>query len=114
MSQEQKSVGFIQINMEKRYVLVHLGIVWLVPGKGYILPGGDRVVHMMLMSWGGETAEETAAGISAEVKRSFNAVWAEGVDYFDGRDSGDNLLWNEERRRVMLIKFDRSSIHVTR
>lgn len=32
-------------------VPVHLGLVEL-PG-GYILPGGLRAVHMMLMSWGG-------------------------------------------------------------
>ncbi|KAK2922977.1 hypothetical protein FoTM2_017219 [Fusarium oxysporum f. sp. vasinfectum] len=88
-------------------VPVHLGLARL--DRGYILPGGARVFHMMLMSWCGETMANTvAAGLAAEVRRSSQAVWAEGVDHGDEREA--NRLWNDERRRVMLIDFDRATL----
>ncbi|KAL5592597.1 hypothetical protein FOBRF1_013623 [Fusarium oxysporum] len=93
-------------------VPVHLGLARL--DRGYILPGGARVFHMMLMSWCGETMANTvaagagAAGLAAEVRRSSQAVWAEGVDHRDEREA--NRLWNDERRRVMLIDFDRATL----
>ncbi|KAL7755596.1 hypothetical protein ACKLNR_014694 [Fusarium oxysporum f. sp. zingiberi] len=91
-------------------VPVHLGLARL--DRGYILPGGARVFHMMLMSWCGETMANTvaagAADLAAEVRRSSQAVWAEGVDHGDEREA--NRLWNDERRRVMLIDFDRATL----
>ncbi|RSL42069.1 hypothetical protein CEP54_015615 [Fusarium duplospermum] len=97
-------------------VPVHLGLAQL--DRGYVLPGGARVFHMMLMSWGGEdlataAAAAAAAGddamdLAAEVQRSSQAVWAEGVNHGDERDA--NRLWNEERRRVVLIDFDRAAL----
>jgi hypothetical protein len=88
-------------------VPVHLGIVHLA--RGYPLPGGARVVHMMLMSWGGEVAADVGVpDLAAELERSSRAVWDEGVDHGDERDP--NLLWNKERRRVMLIDFDRAAL----
>ncbi|KAF6517518.1 hypothetical protein HZS61_003079 [Fusarium oxysporum f. sp. conglutinans] len=95
-------------------VPVHLGLARL--DRGYILPGGARVFHMMLMSWCGETmanmvaagAGAGAADLAAEVRRSSQAVWAEGVDHGDEREA--NRLWNDERRRVMLIDFDRATL----
>ncbi|KAG7414983.1 hypothetical protein FoTM2_017293 [Fusarium oxysporum f. sp. vasinfectum] len=95
-------------------VPVHLGLARL--NRGYILPGGARVFHMMLMSWCGETMANTvaagtgagAADLAAEVRRSSQAVWAEGVDHGDEREA--NRLWNDERRRVMLIDFDRATL----
>ncbi|KND86178.1 hypothetical protein TOPH_09196 [Tolypocladium ophioglossoides CBS 100239] len=68
----------------------------------------------MLMSWDGETVAETvatgtgAADLAAEVRRSSQAVWAEGVDHGDERDA--NRLWNDERRCVMLIDFDHATL----
>ncbi|KAK2926838.1 hypothetical protein FoTM2_013708 [Fusarium oxysporum f. sp. vasinfectum] len=95
-------------------VPVHLGLARL--DRGFILPGGARVFHMMLMSWCGETIANTvaagagagAADLAAEVRRSSQAVWAEGVDHGDEREA--NRLWNDERRRVMLIDFDRATL----
>ncbi|KAH8652930.1 hypothetical protein BGZ61DRAFT_288867, partial [Ilyonectria robusta] len=49
-----------------------------------------------------------ATDLAAEVRRSSQAVWAEGVDHGDERDA--NRLWNDERRRVMLVDFDRATI----
>jgi len=95
-------------------VPVHLGLARL--DRGYILPGGARVFYMMLMSWGGETTADTVAAgagagatdLAAEVRRSSQAVRDEGVDHGDERDA--NRLWNDERRRVMLVDFDRATI----
>ncbi|KAH6955975.1 hypothetical protein BKA56DRAFT_502931 [Ilyonectria sp. MPI-CAGE-AT-0026] len=60
-------------------------------------------------------ADTVAAGAGAgtvdlavEVQRSSQAVWAEGVDHGDERDA--NQLWNDERRRVMFIDFDRATL----
>ncbi|KND86242.1 hypothetical protein TOPH_09131 [Tolypocladium ophioglossoides CBS 100239] len=46
-------------------------------------------------------------GMMAEVQRSSRAVRAEGV--YHGDERGPNRLWNEERRSVMLIDFDRAT-----
>ena len=51
--------GFIYSRLERlqgEVVPVFLGIVDLT--GGYLLPGGARVIHMMLMSWGGQVAAE--------------------------------------------------------
>jgi len=93
--------------LQGEVVPVHLGIVNLT--RDYLLPGGARVVHMMLMSWGGEVA--AGAGVpdlAAELRRSSRAVWSEGVDHGDEREP--NMLWSEERRRVMLVDFDRAAL----
>lgn len=93
-------------------VPVHLGIVDLAT-DGYYLPDGPRVKHMMLLSWGGEIAADvtvpdlaTDQDLAREQDRSTQAVWREGVIHGDERDP--NTLWNEERRRVMIIDFDQA------
>ncbi|PQK17998.1 hypothetical protein BB8028_0009g01920 [Beauveria bassiana] len=95
--------------LQGEVVPVHLGIVSFA--RGYILPGGDRVVHMMLMSWGGLLAKEAVPSylnLKEEVRRSSQAVYRNGVDHGDER--APNQLWNAERRRVMLIDFDRAAL----
>ncbi|KAI1271441.1 hypothetical protein F5Y07DRAFT_382939 [Xylaria sp. FL0933] len=90
-------------------VPVYLGIVDLPGPWGYVLPGGARILHMMLMSWGGEVATDASVqNLAVELSRSEQAVWSEGVAHGDKRDP--NILWNEERRRVMLIDFDRAAL----
>ncbi|KAH7116475.1 hypothetical protein B0J13DRAFT_410678, partial [Dactylonectria estremocensis] len=94
-------------------VPVHLGLVQLA--RGYILRG-SWVFHMMLMSCGGETLADPAvrdavagvADLAAEVRRSSQVVWAEGVDHDDERNA--NRVWNDETRRVMLIDFDQATL----
>ncbi|KAH6869665.1 hypothetical protein B0T10DRAFT_418252 [Thelonectria olida] len=54
------------------------------------------------------TAGAGAADLAVEVRRSSQAVWAEGVDHGDERDA--NRLWNDERCRVMLVDFDRATL----
>ncbi|KAF9768323.1 hypothetical protein IL306_014391 [Fusarium sp. DS 682] len=98
--------------LQGEVVPVHLGLTRL--DWGYILPGGARVFYMMLMSWGGETITDTVAtgtdveNLTAEVRRSSQAVWAEGVYHGDEHEA--NLLWNDERRRVMLVDFDHATL----
>ncbi|CAI6091432.1 unnamed protein product [Clonostachys chloroleuca] len=81
-------------------VPVQLGLVHL--GRGYVLPGGTRAVHMMLMSWGGEEAAKAdmdAADLREQWHRSSAA---------HGDERHANLLWNTERRRIMIINFNRA------
>ncbi|KAI8674491.1 hypothetical protein NCS57_00347000 [Fusarium keratoplasticum] len=97
--------------LQGEVVPVHFGLVRL--DWGYILPGGARIFHMMLMSWGGETVDTVTAGagavdLLAEVRRSSQDVWDEGVDHGDERNA--NRLWNDELRRVMLIDFDHATL----
>ena len=97
--------------LQGEVVPVYLGLISLE--SGYFLPGAVRVFHMMLMSWGGEVA--AGAGVpnmAAELKRSRRALWNEGV--FHGDERAPNILWNEERGRIMLIDFDRATLHSVR
>ncbi|KND92279.1 hypothetical protein TOPH_02957 [Tolypocladium ophioglossoides CBS 100239] len=63
------------------------------------------------MSWAGGKVEAATAGVpdlAAEVMRSLRPVLAEGVVHDDLRKA--NMLWNAERRRVMIIDFDRATL----
>ncbi|KAJ6436762.1 hypothetical protein O9K51_10728 [Purpureocillium lavendulum] len=107
---EHESRVYARLNrLQGKVVPVHLGMVQLA--QGYVLPGGARVMHMMLMSWGGEEmSDANVSDLKAEVRRSSQEVWAEGVYHGDERDP--NLLWNNERRRVMLVDFDRAKLRL--
>ena len=77
----------------------------------YNLDLGVRILHMLLMSWGGEVADEdeTAkemAGMQKEIRRTVAEVRRAGIDQMDVRSP--NLLWNREAQRVMLIDFKRA------
>ncbi|KAJ4200319.1 hypothetical protein NW759_015896 [Fusarium solani] len=109
---EHESHIYVRLDkLQGEVVPVHLGLVRL--DWGYILPGWARIFDMMLMSWGGETVDRVTAGAGAadmlaEVRRSSQDLWDEGVDHDDERDA--NRLWNNERRRVMLVDFDRAAL----
>lgn len=105
-----ESLVYSRLEILQGYVVpVHLGIVDLARPWGYFLPGGAQVVHMMLMSWGGEMVADAAVpDLEAEKMRSLAAVWREGVSHGDMR--APNMLWNEERRRVMVIDFDQATL----
>ncbi|XWX00726.1 hypothetical protein V2A60_008747 [Cordyceps javanica] len=88
-------------------VPVHLGMVPLA--SVYLLPGGAKGMHMMMMSWGGEMAARAMLpDLRLEVQRSTRTNPLHGVAYNDEREP--NLLWNSERRRVMVIDFDCASL----
>nr|A0A516F183.1 RecName: Full=Meiotic driver SPOK4; AltName: Full=Spore killer 4 [Podospora anserina]QDO72524.1 spore killer protein 4 [Podospora anserina] len=87
-------------------VPVHLGLVRL--DRGYILPGLEFVVYMMLMSWAGQTPSASMADAETLKRESLTAIWSEGVDH--GDDNRANYLWNAERCRIMIIDFDRAHL----
>lgn len=66
---EHESRVYTRLNrIQGMVVPAHLDMVQMA--RGHVLPGGARVVHMMLMSWGGEEASDVSASdLTAEVRR---------------------------------------------
>lgn len=96
-------------------VPVYLGNINLV--HKYYLTVGVRILHMMLLSWGGESCDndpvwydnsDCEVSMQDEAWKTWCQVRDEGVNQKDFRDP--NLLWNEEGKRVMLIDFERAVI----
>jgi len=90
-------------------VPVYLGNIDLT--EWYYLDVGVRIRHMLLMSWGGNLADEDESvkgwqGLQREIRRTVAEVRKAGVDQIDERPP--NILWNGERKRVMLIDFERA------
>ncbi|OBT74414.1 hypothetical protein VF21_06838 [Pseudogymnoascus sp. 05NY08] len=138
-------------SLQGEVVPVYLGSIDMVtPYRICVSNGVHRVVvHMMLISWSGDTLEEENIPTS-EADRSLREVMQKGVvhndmfskhngsgseawrsvrehtvlwgtdpqrqlllsnmrKYVSSYDIGDrNMLWNSERKRVMLIDFERS------
>ena len=84
-------------------VPVCLGNINLV--RRYYLDVGVRISHMLLMSWGGEMVTENIH--SDEIRRTVREVRSKGIEQGDTRAA--NILWNEERKRAMLIDFERAT-----
>lgn len=89
-------------------VPVFLGSIDLA--KTYFLHGAGEIHHMLLMGWGGEstnkiTIEQT---VRSEISRSIKEMHTLGVSHHDLRY--DNILWNTERKRALIIDFHRSSL----
>ena len=94
--------------LQGEVVPVYLGIVDLPRPWGYVLPGDADIIHMMLMSWGGEVASiSDVPNLDAELSRSLVLIRKQGVNHGDEREP--NMLWNQERNRVMVIDFHRAS-----
>ncbi|KAH8650353.1 hypothetical protein BGZ60DRAFT_421798 [Tricladium varicosporioides] len=90
---------------------VYLGNISLV--RPYFLDFGVRIVHMMLMSWGGMQARSdlmSAIGrdLAVETSKAVTRLRDCGVEHRDVRPP--NVLWNPETRNVMLVDFERSEI----
>ncbi|KKZ60465.1 hypothetical protein EMCG_00752 [[Emmonsia] crescens] len=91
--------------LQGQVVPVYLGNIGLV--KPYWMDLGVEIVHMLLLSWGGETSQSSGAlDLEGEVYRSVEEVRREGVEHNDVREP--NILWNDERQRAMLVDFERS------
>ncbi|KAK3935393.1 hypothetical protein QBC46DRAFT_271871, partial [Diplogelasinospora grovesii] len=92
-------------------VPVYLGNIDLM--TGYYLDLDVDIVHMLLMSWGGQGVDKVDGAdvpdLAGETERTLRDVRKAGVVHGDARPA--NMLWNAERHRVMLIDFDRS-VHV--
>jgi hypothetical protein len=81
--------------------------------RTYYLDVGVRIVHMLYMAWGGEcldhhTPSVAPATLEYEKQRSLRDV-ACLVVHKDIRL--ENMLWNVENQRVMLIDFERSTVY---
>ncbi|KAI9762281.1 MAG: hypothetical protein M1840_001425 [Geoglossum simile] len=93
------------------FVPVCLGNVDLVNPYHYDV--GVRIVHMMFLSWAGDSLYDGGAcgdkpSLAEEVARSIKAIHRAGVLHRDVRTP--NLCWNSEVGQVMVIDFERSEI----
>ncbi|KKZ64113.1 hypothetical protein EMCG_01611 [[Emmonsia] crescens] len=95
-------------------VPVHLGNIKLV--QTYPLVSLATVTSMMLMSWAGNNLHSKDYGpdvdidIEAQKQQSIVELNAAGLVHDDLRQS--NMVWNQERQRVMVIDFDQSKIQL--
>ena len=92
-------------------VPVYLGNIDLK--EWYYLDLGVRILHMLLMSWGGDLADEDKAvrntlALREGIQRTVAEVRRAGIDQMDARSP--NFLWNREAQRVMLIDFERAAL----
>ena len=74
----------------------------------YYLDLGVKISHLLLLSWGGEMVDGEITESHREVRKTVQEVSRAGIDQADV--SSANLLWNEERRRIMLIDFERAIV----
>jgi tRNA A-37 threonylcarbamoyl transferase component Bud32 len=96
-------------SLQGMVIPVYLGNIDLP--KIYYLDVGVRIQHMMLMSWVGEEAKgSTALGheyLKKQIQTSTEEIRRAGVMHGDVRSP--NILWSQERQRVMLIDFERAT-----
>ncbi|KAL6229757.1 hypothetical protein BDW75DRAFT_245432 [Aspergillus navahoensis] len=89
-------------------VPVFLGTIDLA--KIYFLHGAGEIRHMLVMGWGGESTAmmELTPWLRQEICRSNKEIKALGIVHEDFRR--DNILWNEELGRALIIDFHRSAL----
>ncbi|QQK47612.1 Protein kinase-like domain [Penicillium digitatum] len=89
-------------------VPVFLGTIDLK--KIYFLHGAGEIRHMLVMGWGGESTAtmELTPGLLKHINKSNKEIEALGIFHEDFRR--DNILWNEELRRALIIDFHRSTL----
>jgi hypothetical protein len=85
---------------------VYLGNISLT--RPYFLDFGVRIVHMLLMSWGGEQIDDSRAGWEVHAEIAWKQLLHYGVKHNDMR--APNVLWNSVLRKAMLVDFERSEI----
>ena len=89
-------------------VPVFLGTIDLA--KIYFLYGAGEIRHMLVMGWGGESTAsmELTPQLDQEIHKSNKEIKALGIIHEDLRP--DNVLWNEELGRALIIDFHRSTL----
>ncbi|KAI3092916.1 hypothetical protein CBS147333_10171 [Penicillium roqueforti] len=89
-------------------VPVFLGTIDLA--KIYFLHGAGEIRHMLVMGWGGKSTAsmELTPQLLQGIHQSNKEIRALGIIHEDLRR--DNVLWNEELGRVMIIDFHRSTL----
>lgn len=89
-------------------VPVFLGLMDLA--KIYFLHGAGPIRHMLVMGWGGESVAtmEMTPRLRREIHESDVEIRALGIIHEDLRP--DNVLWNEELGRALIIDFHRYTL----
>lgn len=91
---------------------VFLGAVdWRSLDRKYYYDHRVYIVHLTIMSWGGESLHEARVRMPTteeQVKRSLHAIHQHGVIHRDVR--GPNILFCEETGGVMMIDFERAEL----
>ncbi|CEL07679.1 hypothetical protein ASPCAL10835 [Aspergillus calidoustus] len=89
-------------------VPVFLGTIDL--SKIYFLHGAGEIRHMLVMGWGGEStaSKELTSELLKEIRKSNKEIEALGIIHKDLRR--ENVLWNEELGRALIIDFHRSTL----
>ena len=107
VSREAEVYRFLR-QVQGSAVPVFLGVVNLA--KFYFLHGAGEIRHMLIMAWGGEAIHEKERDpiVSREIARSVHEIRSLGVLHGDLRS--ENILWNTELGRAMVIDFHRSKL----
>ena len=89
-------------------VPVFLGTIALA--KTYFLHGAGSIRHMPIMGWGGESTAtmELTQHLRRAIHKSNKEIKACGITLEDLRR--ENVLWNEELGRALIIDFHRSTL----
>ncbi|KAJ5392238.1 hypothetical protein N7509_007728 [Penicillium cosmopolitanum] len=93
-------------------VPVFLGTIDLA--KIYFLHGAGEIRHLLVMGWGGESTSsmELKLSLLQEIGRLNKETQALGIIHDDFRR--ENILWNEEVGRALIIDFHRSMLKKSR
>ncbi|KAL2817138.1 hypothetical protein BJX63DRAFT_117403 [Aspergillus granulosus] len=89
-------------------VPVFLGAIDLI--NPYFLHAAGTIRHMLLMGWGGQDLGKLkpAKSLDSEISRSLKEVSSLGIHHGDIRP--ENMLWNDELSRVLIIDFHRCTL----
>ncbi|KAG6003408.1 hypothetical protein E4U21_002041 [Claviceps maximensis] len=88
-------------------VPVFLGTIDMV--KPYFLHGAGSIRHLLVMGWGGERIDDFSDRLVwSEFQRSEREIRRLGVNHLDLEPQ--NVLWNEEVRRVLIIDFHHAKL----
>ncbi|PWY82241.1 hypothetical protein BO70DRAFT_336669 [Aspergillus heteromorphus CBS 117.55] len=89
-------------------VPVFLGTIDLA--KIYFLHGAGEIRHMLVMGWGGDSTAsmELTPELLRDIHKSNKEIRALGIIHEDLRR--DNVLWNKELGRALIIDFHRSTL----
>ncbi|KAI2786805.1 hypothetical protein POX_g09199 [Penicillium oxalicum] len=90
-------------------VPVFLGAINLA--QIYFVHRAGSIRHMLLMGWGGESVGRTGLDRTVQhaISQSEKEIRRLGVVHHDLRQ--DNILWNAELRRALIIDFDWCTFH---
>jgi hypothetical protein len=111
LQKETVAYGLLE-ECQGRLVPVNLGIIRLV--DEYWTMCGAHISHMMLMSFAGQSLWHHGRQTGnyelyrLEMMRTLEEIKPYGV--LHGDENNNNMVWNEELQRVMVIDFDHSVV----